>query len=62
MSTATVPRSVSLLESEAHQAVRLLLYSLLRDPRSQDISQQRLSTLGVKAARAGRRVQREAIE
>ena len=56
------PIGVSLLEGDSYQAVGALLHSLLGNRRAQDISKQRLSTLGVKATRAGGRVQREAIE
>ena len=47
------PIGVSLLEGDSYQAVGALLHSLLGIRRAQDISKQRLSTLGVKATRAG---------
>ena len=40
----------------------MLLHSLLRNRRAQDISEKCLSTLSVEPARAGSRVQREPIE
>ena len=56
------PIGVGLLQGDADEAIGLLLHSLLRNRRTQDVSQQRLATLGVKPARAGGRVQGEPIE
>jgi hypothetical protein len=56
------PIPVSLLEGDANEAIGALLHSLLRNRRPQDISKQRLSTLGVEPVCTGCRVQREAIE
>ena len=54
--------SVSLFQGDANQAVGALLHSLLRNRGAQDVSQQRLSTPGVEAPRAGGCVQGEPIK
>jgi hypothetical protein len=56
------PVGVGLLQGDAHEAVGALLHSLLRNRGAQDVSQQRLSTLGVEAARSSRRMQGEPIK
>jgi len=48
-------------QGDADEAIGLLLHSLLRNGRAQDVAQQCLATLGVEPACAGGRVQCEPI-
>ena len=50
---------VGLLQGDTHQAVGTLFHPLLSHRRAQDVAQQRFSTLCVKPASAGSRVQRQ---
>ena len=56
------PIGVGFFQGDPYEAVGLLLHSLLRNRRAQDVAQQCLAALGIEPARAGGRVQREPIE